>query len=106
MKHKIHVKLGDTVQIISGKHKGEISEVIKVIPKKGQVVVKDVNLKVKHARPTQEGSTGQIVQFEASIHSSNVMLYRKEQKKRSRYGIQIKNNKQKKRILKKTQEIF
>lgn len=106
MKHKIHVKLGDTVQIISGKHKGEVSEVIKVIPKKGQVIVKDVNLKVKHVRPTQERSTGQIVKFEAPIHSSNVMLYSKEYKKRSRYTIQIKNNKQKKRILKKTQEIL
>lgn len=106
MKHKIHVKLGDTVQIISGKHKGEISEVVKVMPKKGQVVVKNVNLKVKHARPTQEGSPGQIFQFEASMHSSNVMLYSKKQKKRSRYSIQIENNKQKKRILKKTQEIL
>lgn len=106
MKHKIHVKLGDTVQIISGKHKGEISEVIKAIPKKGQVIVKNINVKVKHAGPTQEGSTGQIIKFEAPIHSSNVMLYSKEYKKRSRYSIQITNNKHKKRILKKTQEIL
>lgn len=74
-KRKIHVKTGDTVRVISGSYKNQIGKIIRVIPKTSQVVVKDLNLKIKHVRPKQQDESGQIINFEAPIHSSNVMLY-------------------------------
>lgn len=105
-KNKIHVKSGDTVQIISGKHKGQIGQIIQVKPKTNQVIIKNLNIKIKHIRPSQEEESGQIINFEAPIHSSNVMLYSENNKIRSRYSITYDHNHQKCRILKKTKEII
>lgn len=74
-KRKMRVKTGDTVKVISGGYKNQIGEIIKVLPKTNQVIVKDVNVKTKHVRPRQQDESGQIINFEAPIHSSNVMLY-------------------------------
>ena len=80
----MHVKKGDTVQVISGKDKGKVGEVLQAIPKKSQVVVKGANIITKHVKPQQEGESGKIVTFEAPIHSSNVMLYSEKEKVASR----------------------
>nr|YP_010873223.1 ribosomal protein L24 [Nemalion vermiculare]WGV34438.1 ribosomal protein L24 [Nemalion vermiculare] len=88
---KIHVKVGDTVKIISGYHKGKMGEIIKTFRLQGKVIVKDVNMKTKHIRPKQEGESGQIIRQEAPIDSSNVMLYSTELKIASRYQ-KIKNS--------------
>ena len=74
-KDKIHVKKGDLVKIISGKDKGKTGYIIETFKNKQKVLVKDINIKTKHNRPTQEGQTGQIIRIEAPIASSNVMLY-------------------------------
>ncbi len=71
----MHIKTGDTVQIISGSHKGKISKILKVFPKTNKLIVENINLKLKHSRPSQEEESGKIVNFEAPIHCSNVMLY-------------------------------
>ncbi|KAG2299348.1 hypothetical protein Bca52824_035820 [Brassica carinata] len=76
--HKMHVKFGDTVKVISGRDKGKIGEVTKSISNGNTVVIKDVNLKTKHMKSREEGEPGQIIKIEAPIHSSNVMLYSKE----------------------------
>jgi large subunit ribosomal protein L24 len=47
--HKMHVRKGDTVQVISGKDKGKVGEVLRAIPRSSKVVVKGVNVKTKHA---------------------------------------------------------
>lgn len=103
-KTKIHVKNGDTVQIISGKYKGKIGKIIKIIYKKGQVIVENLNIKTKHIRPSQKEESGKIINFEAPIHSSNVMLYSEKHKTRSRYSIIIDDTNQKYRQLNKTKE--
>jgi len=74
-KQKIHVKKGDNVKIISGKYKGQVGEIIQVFSKTNKVLIKNINMKTKHLRPKQEGETGKIIQIEAAIHSSNVMIY-------------------------------
>jgi len=74
---KIHVKIGDTVRIISGFHKNEIGEITKINKKTGKVLVKGVNFKFKHIKPNNENEIGEIKQFEAPIHHSNVKLNRK-----------------------------
>jgi large subunit ribosomal protein L24 len=104
--HRMHVKSGDTIQVISGKEKGKVSEVLKTIPEKSQILVKGVNIRTKHIKPTQEGETGRIDTSEAPIHSSKVMLYSNKEKVASRVGYTITASGKKVRILKKTGEII
>ena len=74
----IPIKVGDNVKIISGFHKGENGEVLSVNHKTGKILVKGLNFKFKHAKPTTENDIGEIKQFEAPIHHSNVKLNLKE----------------------------
>jgi len=75
---KMHVRVGDNVMIISGFHKNEIGEVIRVNKNTGKIIVKGVNFKFKHIKPRTENEVGEIKQFEAPIHHSNVKLNLKE----------------------------
>ena len=77
-KQKIHVKVGDIVVIISGFHKNETGEIMKINKKTGKVLVKGINFKFKHLKPNTENEIGEIKQFEAPIHHSNVRLNLKE----------------------------
>lgn len=104
-KQKMHVKTGDIVKIISGKEKGKFGTIIQVFPKTSMVIIKDLNLKIKHQQPKQKGESGEIRRYEAPIHSSNVMLYSTETKVSSRFTIQVDANNKKCRILKKNNEI-
>ena len=104
--YRMHVKSGDTVQIITGKDKGKVGEVLQALPKKSQVIVKGVNIRTRHVKPTQDGESGQIVTEEAPIHSSNVMLYSDKQKVASRVGYTFTEDGRKVRVLKKTGEII
>ena len=71
---KLHVKVGDVVTVISGFHKNETGEITKIDRKTGKVVVKGINFKFKHMKPKTENEIGEIKQFEAPIHHSNVKL--------------------------------
>ena len=71
---KIPVKVGNSVTIISGFHKNEIGEILKINKKTGKVFIKGINLKFKHAKPTTDNEIGEIKQFEAPIHHSNIKL--------------------------------
>ena len=77
-KQKLHVKMGDIVTVISGFHKNETGEVIKINRNTGKIVVKGINFKFKHVKPNTENEIGEIKQFEAPIHHSNVKLNLKE----------------------------
>ena len=68
------IKKGDTVQIITGNDAGKTGRVIKVFLDKDRVVVEGANIVKKHARPTQDNPQGGIIEKEASIHISNVMI--------------------------------
>lgn len=105
-RYKMHVKKGDTVQVISGRDKGKVGKISRIIPKTSQVVVEGVNVRTKHVKPQQEGESGQIVTFEAPIHSSNVMLYSDKEKTASRVGYTFAEDGRKVRMLKKTGEII
>ena len=73
-KQKLHVKVGDQVTIISGFYKNETGEVSQVNRKTGKIIVQGINWKVKHVKPTTENELGEIKQFEAPIHHSNVKV--------------------------------
>ena len=105
-RYKMHVKKGDTIQVISGRDKGKVAEILQTFPKTSQVVVQGVNIRTKHVKPQQEGESGQITTFEAPIHSSNVMLYSEKEKVASRVGYTVNEDGRKVRVLKKTGEII
>jgi large subunit ribosomal protein L24 len=105
-KVKMHVRKGDTVQVISGRDKGKVAEILETLPKTSQIVVKGVNLKTRHIKPQQEGESGQITVTEGPIHSSNVMLYSTKQKVASRVCYTVNEKGRKVRMLKKTGEIL
>jgi large subunit ribosomal protein L24 len=73
-KQKLHVKIGDIVTVISGFYKNEVGEVIRINRKTGKVIIKEINFKFKHVKPKNENEIGEIKQFEAPIHHSNVKL--------------------------------
>ncbi len=106
VRYKMHVKKGDTVQVIAGKDKGKVGEVVQTLPKESKVVIKGVNLRTKHVKPQQDGESGQIVTTEFPIHSSNVMLYSEKQKVASRVCYSFDADGRKVRMLKKTGEII
>ena len=106
VRYKMHVKKGDTVQVIAGKDKGKVGEILQTLPRESKVVVKGVNVKTKHVKPQQEGESGKIINYEAPIHSSNVMLYSNKQKVASRVAYTFTEEGRKVRMLKKTGEII
>ena len=71
---KMHIKIGDTVKVISGFDKNKTGEVLKLYKNSGKVLVKGINFKFKHVKPNTENDVGEIKQFEAPIHHSNVKL--------------------------------
>ncbi|KAL8141387.1 hypothetical protein V2J09_007408 [Rumex salicifolius] len=104
--HKMHVKVGDTVKVISGRDKGKIGEISELFKHNSSVLIKDINLKTKHVKSKEEGEPGQIIKIEAPVHSSNVMLYSKEKNVASRVGHKILEDGSKVRYLIKTGEII
>ncbi len=74
-RYRMHVKAGDTVQIITGKEKGKVGQILKTYPKVSKVIVKGVNIRTKHVKPLPGSSEpGGIVKEEAPVHVSNVSL--------------------------------
>ncbi len=74
---KFHVRRGDTVQVISGNHKGASGKILQVIPEKSQVVIEGVRMIKKHQRKSQDQPNGAIIQREGPLHISNVKLVEK-----------------------------
>ena len=72
-RQRLHITLGDEVQVISGDDKGKRGRVLKVNPKTGRVTVEGVNVVKRHRRATQD-TEGGIIEFPAPIHHSKTML--------------------------------
>jgi len=92
----VNIKKGDTVEVISGHDKGVRGEVIRVAPSASRVVVQGVNLRKKHQRQVQTGGRTMnpgIIQFEAPLHVSKVMLVCPKCDKPTRVGIQRESGK-------------
>lgn len=71
---KLSIRRGDRVKVISGNDKGAEGTVIRVDREKNRVVVQGVNVRKRHRKPSATAPEGGIVEFEAPIHASNVML--------------------------------
>ena len=75
---KIPINLGDDIIVISGAEKNKTGKVLKVYRNTGKIVVKGINFKFKHMKKNKDNEVGEIKQFEAPIHHSNVKLNSKE----------------------------
>lgn len=71
---KLHVKKNDTVMVVAGKDKAKTGKVLQILPKKDGVLVEGVNITKRHTKP-RGSESGSIVEKEAVIHISNVMIY-------------------------------
>ncbi|MCR5477490.1 MAG: 50S ribosomal protein L24 [Lachnospiraceae bacterium] len=97
------IKKGDTVEIIAGKDKGRQGKVKSVDMKNHKVVVEGLNMVTKHTKPSQSNPNGGIVEAEAALDVSNVMLVVKGQK--TRVGFRVEGDK-KVRVAKSTGEVI
>ena len=94
----------DLVQVIAGNDAGKTGRVIKVFPEKDRIVVEGISVVKKHARPTQDNPQGGIIEKEAAIHISNVMLV--VSGKVSRVGFKFLGDGRKVKFAKKTGEVI
>lgn len=74
IKDSIQIKKDDKVKVISGKDKGKVGKVLKIIKKKNRVLVENINIVKRHTKPNAQNRQGGILESEAPIHWSNVML--------------------------------
>lgn len=100
---KVHVKNGDMVMVIAGKEKGKTGKVSHVLPGKGRVLVEGLNVVKRHTRPNRTNSSGGILEKEAPLSVSNVMVFCKSCNKASRVGNKTLDDGAKVRFCKKCQ---
>ena len=70
----LKIKKEDKVKVITGKDKGKIGKVLRVVRKKDRLVIENINMVKRHARPSAQNKQGGIIENEAPIAISNVML--------------------------------
>lgn len=104
MRAKTHLKANDQVEVIAGKDKGRVGKVIKVIADDGKVVVEKINMIKRHTKPSQMNQQGGIVEKEAAIAASNLMLICPKCSKATRLGKKILDDGVKVRVCKKCNE--
>ncbi len=86
---KTKIKKNDNVMVISGNDRGKIGKVLKVFPKEQRVIVEGVNLRKRHRKPSQRNPQGGIIENEAPIHISNVMILDPKTNEPTRIGSKI-----------------
>ena len=99
----MNLKVGDKVVVIAGASKGKEGKITKTLAKENRVVVEGVNIVKKHKKGNGQESGG-ILEVEAPIHASNVMIIDPKTKKRSRIGHTIIEKDKKVRVAKKSGE--
>lgn len=72
---KYHIRKDDLIQVITGKEMGKTGKVIRVLKNKDRVLVERLNMVKRHVRPSQQNPQGGIIEKEAPIHVSNVMVF-------------------------------
>ena len=99
------IKTGDQVIVLTGKDKGKVSKVLRLLG--DRFIVEGLNIVKKHVRPNPNKNVeGGIVTKEASIHGSNIAIYNPETKKQDRVGIRIEEEGKKVRFYKSNQKVI
>lgn len=86
MQKKLHIKKGDAVIVIAGNYKGQKGRVLEVVRDKNRAIVEGVNMIKKHTKPNAAHPQGGIIEKEAPIHVSNLMLTDPRSGKPTRIG--------------------
>jgi len=87
-RNKYKIRKNDTVKVLTGKYRGKVGKVLRTFPDRDRAVVEGVNMIKRHTRPNQQiGQKGGIVEKEASIHISNLMVMCEKTQKPTRVGI-------------------
>jgi large subunit ribosomal protein L24 len=100
------IRKGDTVAVISGADKGKRGEVLSVLPARNRAVVQGVNIAKRHTKPTGMGQPGGIVEREATIHLSNLMLIDGKTDRPTRVGFRVLDDGRKVRVAKATGNVI
>lgn len=103
---RMHIRKEDKVVVISGKDKGKKGKVMLAEPSTGRLVVEKVNVVKKHQKPKGQGKPGGIVNQEAPISASNVMLVCGKCGKATRLAFKLLKDGGKVRVCKKCGETF
>lgn len=86
MQKKLHIKKGDTVVVIAGNDKGQKGRVLEIVRKTERAIVEGVNMMKKHTKPNAASPQGGIIEKEAPVHISNLMLFDAKSGKPTRIG--------------------
>ena len=100
------IKKGDRVLVIAGADKGKRGEVLRVIPKEDRAVVQGVRMAKHHRKPTGLGQPGGIVEQEAPINLSNLMLVDPKSDQPTRVGFRVLEDGRKVRVARKTGQVI
>ena len=101
----MNFKQGDKVVVIAGSSKGKEGTITKVLRCSNKVVVEGVNMVKKHVKPNGQ-TAGSIIEMEAPIHASNVMILDPKTKKGTRIGHTVNKEGKKVRVCKKSNEVL
>ncbi|MBN1893789.1 50S ribosomal protein L24 [bacterium] len=96
----------DQVAVVSGDFRGKKGKVLKVYPATGRIIVEGVNFIKRHTRPTQKNPQGGIVNKEAPLHASNVMVICPKCNKQTRIGKKVLENGKRIRVCKSCNEML
>jgi len=99
----MNLKEGDKVEVIAGKDKGKEGKITRVLKCSNKVVVEGANIVKKHVKPNGQ-TAGSIIEMEAPIHASNVMMIDPKTNKRTRVGHTTDKKGKKVRVSKKSNE--
>ena len=100
------IKKNDTILIISGDEKNKRGRVLDVSPKKGKILVEKINIIKRHMKPSKKYTQGGIVEKEAPLHRSNMMLVCPKCNKTTRIEYKILEGGTKVRVCKKCREVL
>jgi len=103
---KCHVKKNDLVMVVRGKEKGKSGRILRVLPEKQKVIVEKINFIKRHSRPHGQQRKGGILEKEAPLHVSNVMLLCEKCNKPIRMGHRVVEGDKKARFCRKCGEIL
>jgi large subunit ribosomal protein L24 len=106
MRTMVHVRRGDTVEVITGKHRGKRGKVLRVIPKDGRIIVEGIMVAKRHMKPNQKMPSGGIVEKEMPFTAGKAMLVCTRCGRAVRFGHQTMDDGTKVRVCRHCGEII
>jgi large subunit ribosomal protein L24 len=102
----LRLRKNDLVQVISGEAKGRTGKILRVLPEKNKAIVEGLNIVKRHTKPSPKNQQGGIVEKEAPIHMSNLMLVCPKSGKPTRVGVSVLEGGKRVRFSKKAKELI